>query len=85
MVPCVLHSRYCFHLHGCLVVHRSRVLESRKQARAFLTACTDLIGWKYLQPFVLLSGKKASDADEQSHTGLGSVGLWLLLEQHLQS
>jgi hypothetical protein len=58
MVPCVLHSRYCFCLHACLVAHRSRLLESRQQARAFLIACTDLIGWKYLQPFILLPGKK---------------------------
>jgi hypothetical protein len=75
MVPCVLHSRYCFCLHGCLVAHTSRLLESRKQKLCFLIACTDLIGWKHLQPFVLLSSKKASDADEQLHTGLGRLEL----------
>jgi hypothetical protein len=85
MVPCVLHSRYCFCLHACLVAHRSRLLESRQQARAFLIACTDLIGWKYLQPFILLPGKKASDADEQPQTGLWRLEFWLLLEQHHQS
>jgi IS30 family transposase len=38
-----------------------------------------------LQTFVLLPGKKAYDADEQTRTVLGSLQLWILLGQHHQS
>jgi hypothetical protein len=74
-----------FYLHSCLIAHRSGLLEGRKQARVFLIAHTDLICWKHLQTFVLLLDKKASDADEQTHTGLGSMQLWIVLGQHHQS
>jgi hypothetical protein len=84
MFPMFYTADSAFNLHSCLITHR-RLLESRKQARVFLIACTDLIVWKHLQTFVLLPGKKAYDADEQTRTVLGSLQLWILLGQHHQS
>jgi hypothetical protein len=85
MFPVCYTADTAFKLHSCLIAHRSRLLEGRKQARVFLIACTDLIGWKHFQPFVFLPGKKACYAGEQSYTGLGSLQLWILLGQHHQS